>query len=98
MQSARTRALSTRPFALYDSPMSTAEIIAELPRLRSAELAQVEAKLKELVKPTRQTQASPIAAHPALGIWKDRSDLSDDSVEASKQLRERMMRQTDTAE
>jgi hypothetical protein len=75
--------------------MSTAEIIAELPRLSSAELAQVEARLKELVRSTRETQISSIAAHPALGIWKDRTDLPDDSAAASKQLRERMMRRTD---
>jgi len=78
--------------------MSTAEIIAELPRLSSAELAQVEAKLKELAKPVRVAQSGPIAAHPALGIWKDRSDLPADSVDASKLLRERMMHRTDAAE
>jgi hypothetical protein len=78
--------------------MSTAEIIAELPRLSSAELAQVHAKLKELIEPNRGSQVQPIATHPALGIWKDRTDLPDDSVEASKQLRERMMRRTDTGE
>jgi hypothetical protein len=78
--------------------MSTAEIIAHLPRLSPAELAQVEAKLKELANASRGPQASPIAAHPALGIWKDRTDLPDDSVEASKQLRARMMRRTDAAE
>jgi hypothetical protein len=78
--------------------MSTAEIIAELPRLSASELAQVEAKLKELAKSSRTLQTSPIAAHPALGIWKDRADLPDDSIEASKQLRARMMRRTDVAE
>ena len=79
--------------------MSTAEIIAELPRLSPVELAKVQARLKELVESTPAgAQTSPIAAHPALGIWKDRTDLPDDSVEASKQLRERMMRRTETAE
>jgi hypothetical protein len=67
--------------------MSPAEIIAELPRLSSAELAQVQAKLKELVEPNRTSPIKPIATHPALGIWKDRTDLPDDSIEASKQLR-----------
>ena len=71
--------------------MSTAEIIAELPRLSSAELAQVQAKLKELIEPNRASQVRPIATHPALGIWKDLTDLPDDSVEASKQLRERFV-------
>jgi hypothetical protein len=33
--------------------MSTAEIIAELPHLSSAELAQVEARLRELMDPLR---------------------------------------------
>ena len=37
----------------------------------------------------------PIARHPALGIWRDRADLPDDSVEASKILRERLMRRSD---
>ena len=46
--------------------MSTADIIAELPRLSSAELAQVEAKLRELIEPTRATaQSKTSAAHPA---------------------------------
>ncbi len=75
--------------------MSTAEIIAELPRLSAAELAAVQAKLRELVAPT--VAGTQVAAHPALGIWKDRTDLPQDSTEASKLLRERMMR-TDTPE
>ena len=46
--------------------MSTAEIIAELPRLSSAELAQVEAKLRELMGQTRASdQTKSTAAHPA---------------------------------
>lgn len=78
--------------------MSTAEIIAQLPRLSAAELAQVQAKLKELAQPTHAgAPVNPIAGHPALGIWKDRTDLPDDSVEASKLLRERMMRRSDIA-
>ncbi|HEY8666737.1 MAG TPA: hypothetical protein VIL86_08740 [Tepidisphaeraceae bacterium] len=79
--------------------MSTAEIIAELPRLSSAELAKVQARLKELVESTPAgAQAQPIAGHPALGIWRDRTDLPEDSVEASNLLRERMTRRTDTAQ
>ncbi len=77
--------------------MSTAEIIAELPRLSSAELAQVQAKLSELVEPMRNSvKTEPVVVHPALGIWKDRTDLPDDSIEASNLLRERMMRRSDT--
>lgn len=41
--------------------MSTAEIIAELPRLSPEELAQVQAKLSELVAPTG-AQPRPIGA------------------------------------
>lgn len=36
-----------------------------------------------------------LANHPALGVWKDRTDLPDDSVKASKVLRERLMRRAD---
>lgn len=35
------------------------------------------------------------AAHPALGIWTDRRDLPDDAVEASRVLRQRLMRRAD---
>jgi hypothetical protein len=35
------------------------------------------------------------ADHPAIGIWKDRTDLPADSVEASKFLRQRLMRAED---
>lgn len=78
--------------------MSAAEIIAELPRLSSDELAQVQNKLKELVAPPAAgAQDTPVAGHPALGVWKDRTDLPDDSVEASNLLRERMMRRNDAA-
>jgi hypothetical protein len=35
------------------------------------------------------------ADHPAIGIWKDRTDLPEDSVEASKVLRQRLMRRLD---
>jgi hypothetical protein len=33
--------------------------------------------------------------HPAIGIWKDRTDLPDDAVQASKVLRQRLMRRAD---
>lgn len=35
------------------------------------------------------------ADHPALGLWKDRTDLPDDAAEASATLRARMMRRAD---
>jgi hypothetical protein len=40
---------------------------------------------------------APVAEHPALGIWEGRDDLPDDSVEASRVLRERLMRRADAA-
>lgn len=39
--------------------------------------------------------ASNLATHPAVGIWKDHDDLREDSVQASKVLRERLMRRAD---
>ena len=45
--------------------MSTAEIIAELPHLSSAELAQVEAKLRELIEPARASAQTKSIAHPS---------------------------------
>lgn len=36
--------------------------------------------------------------HPAIGIWKDRTDLPSDSVEASRLLREGMMRRNEKAQ
>jgi hypothetical protein len=79
--------------------MSAAEIIAELPRLSSGELAQVRDKLKELAASAPvAARVQPSAEHPALGIWKDRTDLPDDSIEASNLLRERMMRRACAAE
>ena len=43
-------------------------------------------------KPPRQGNA---AGHPAIGIWKDRTDLPADAVEASRVLRQRLMRRAD---
>jgi len=37
------------------------------------------------------TSAQGLAGHPAVGIWKDRTDLPADTVEASKVLRQRLM-------
>jgi hypothetical protein len=43
----------------------------------------------------RASQEPSPAEHPAIGIWKDRTDLPEDSAEASKILRQRLMRRTD---
>lgn len=43
----------------------------------------------------RTVQPGGLADHPAIGIWKDRTDLPDDPAEASAVLRERLMRRTD---
>lgn len=68
--------------------MSTAEILAELPRLTPEELAAVQAKLDELVGATAESTS-------AYGIWRDRTDLPEDPVEASKMLRAKMMGRND---
>lgn len=79
--------------------MSAAEIISELPRLSPSELAEVQAKVGELLSPAVVgPKGVPIASHPALRIWKDRTDLPDDPVETSALLRDRMMRRTDGAQ
>lgn len=39
--------------------------------------------------------ARGVSEHPAIGIWKDRADLPADPVEASKMLRQRLMRRAD---
>jgi hypothetical protein len=45
--------------------MSTAEILAELPRLSPAELAQVDAKLRELIEQARASNPTqPTSNHP----------------------------------
>jgi hypothetical protein len=46
--------------------MSTAEIIAELPRLSPEELGQIQTKLRELVDPSREVIASPRIRSPRL--------------------------------
>ena len=52
-----------------------------------------------LVEVTPVQPAAPkapgLAGHPALGIWKDRTDLPDDPVQASKALRQKLMRRDD---
>ena len=63
--------------------MSTAEIIAELPRLSLAELAQVQAKLRELVEPSRDIPRirSPRLARPeqSKGFAKQVLELAPDA-------------------
>jgi hypothetical protein len=38
---------------------------------------------------------SNLADDPAIGIWKDRTDLPEDAAEAAKVLGQRLMRRTD---
>lgn len=40
-------------------------------------------------------EAAGLAGHPAFGIWKDRTDLPDDALKASKVLRQKLMRRAD---
>ena len=53
-----------------------------------------------VVHVTPAVEAAPpgggtVVGHPALGLWRDRTDLPDDAAEASSVLRERMMRRAD---
>ncbi len=50
-----------------------------------------------LVTPVESSVAggSSMADHPAAGIWKDRTDLPDDAVEASRVLRRKLMSRVD---
>jgi hypothetical protein len=52
--------------------MSAAEIIAELPRLSSAELAQIEAKLRELTEAAHGTALRPLNTARAHRIYSPR--------------------------
>jgi hypothetical protein len=50
-----------------------------------------------VVTPVQEPAPNPqtLTGHPALGMWKDRTDLPDDAVEASKVLRQKLMRRDD---
>ena len=61
--------------------MSTAEIIAELPRLSEAELAQVQAKLRELVEPTGNIPQPPRIHSPRLARPEQSKDFIKQVVE-----------------
>ena len=61
--------------------MSTAEIIAELPRLSAAELAQVQAKLRELVEPGSATHRPPRIHSPRLARPEQSKDFIKQVVE-----------------
>jgi hypothetical protein len=47
------------------------------------------------VTPVTDARSNDLARHPAIGIWKDRTDLPEDAVEASKLLREKLMARED---
>jgi hypothetical protein len=64
--------------------MSTAEIIAELPRLTEAELAQVQAKLRELVEPTRNIPQPPRIHSPRLARPEQSKDFVKRIVELAR--------------
>ena len=66
--------------------MSTAEIIAELPKLSPVELAEVEARLRELIESTRAaTQSKANAANPSR-IHSPRLARSEQSKDFIKQV------------
>ena len=61
--------------------MSTAEIIAELPRLSEAELALVQAKLRELAGPARTIPQPPRIHTPRLARPEQSKDFVKQVVE-----------------
>ena len=61
--------------------MSTAEIIAELPRLSAEELARVQAKLRELVEPRRAVLRPPQIHSPRLAHAEQAKDFTKQVVE-----------------
>jgi len=67
--------------------MSTAEIIAELPRLSAEELAQIQAKLRELVEPKRNAvQSSPGTVRRILSPRLARPEQSKDFIKQIVEL------------
>jgi hypothetical protein len=66
---------------LYFHRMSTAEIIAELPRLSTAELAEVQAKLHELIEPSRKVARPPRIHTPRLAHPEQSKDFVKQIVE-----------------
>ena len=67
--------------------MSTAEIIAELPRLSAEELAQVQAKLRELIEPTREIPRAPRTYSPRLARSKQSKHFIKQVVELAMRQR-----------
>jgi len=62
--------------------MTAADIIAELPRLSPAELAQVEAKLRELTAPSMRRGSNPPRMHsPRLAHPEQSKDFNKQIVE-----------------
>jgi len=47
------------------------------------------------VIPLEPADAPSLATHPAVGIWKNRTDLAEDAAEAKRQLGRKLMGQLD---
>ena len=73
----------------YRGVVSNGVVVLEGPKPVEGTVVRV-TPLNEPAAPARS-----LADHPAIGMWKDRSDLPDDPVEASKILRQRLMRRAD---
>jgi hypothetical protein len=67
--------------------MSAAEIIAELPRLSAAELAQVQAKLREVVRANRDVPRPPRIHSPRLARPEQSKDFIKQIVELAPDAR-----------
>ena len=72
---------------VYFHRMSAAEIIAELPRLSAKDLAQVQAKLRELVNPGRPIPRPPRIHSPRLAHPEQSKDFIKQIVELAPDAR-----------
>lgn len=73
----------------YRGIVSNGVVVLEGEKLQEGTVVEVTPLTAVASKP-----ANP-AAHSAIGIWKNRTDLPTDPVEASKILRQQLMRRTD---
>ncbi len=70
---------------IYKGKVSAGVVILEGDPPRDGTLVQVSILEDQAVQPPT------LADHPAVGIWKDRTDLSQDAADAKRQLGRKLM-------
>ena len=73
--------------------MTVKDILEELPQLSPDELVQLYRAINEIQ--AGQARAERFRSNPAIGAWKDRADLPEDSADAAIALRRRAMKRID---